>query len=184
MMRYAPWMVCGGGFVACTFMSAAVADDALAEENWPQRAMTIVVLFQAGGSADLLARILEEHMEPIPCAVCRGKSLGRRRQRRHRLRGEAPAGRSHAAAWYAQRQRAHQFIYGTPPYDPEHDFQPVSLLAHLPSLLVVSQKVPANTVGELIADPKANDGKLTMAHRSSALHHFFGHDVRLATAAT
>jgi tripartite-type tricarboxylate transporter receptor subunit TctC len=53
-----------------------------------------------------------------------------------------------------------QFIYGTLPYDPEHDFAPISLLVHLPNLLVVSQKVPAQSVPELITYLKANDGKL------------------------
>jgi tripartite-type tricarboxylate transporter receptor subunit TctC len=53
-----------------------------------------------------------------------------------------------------------EFIYGTLPYDPERDFQPIALLVHLPNLLVVSQKVPAQTVAELVAYLKANDGKL------------------------
>ena len=40
----------------------AITAPAWAEEAWPQRPVTIVVPFQAGGSADLLARILQQHM--------------------------------------------------------------------------------------------------------------------------
>jgi tripartite-type tricarboxylate transporter receptor subunit TctC len=52
------------------------------------------------------------------------------------------------------------FIYAKLPYDPEHDFQPISLLVHLPNLLVVSKKLPVQTVGEFVTYLKANDGKL------------------------
>jgi tripartite-type tricarboxylate transporter receptor subunit TctC len=50
-----------------------------------------------------------------------------------------------------------QFVFNTLAYHPERDFQPISLLVHLPNLLVVS---PAKTAPELIAYLKANDGKL------------------------
>src|SRR5580700_11441895 len=41
----------------------AGAAAAQAQEAWPQRPTTIVVPFQAGGSADLLARIVQQHMQ-------------------------------------------------------------------------------------------------------------------------
>src|SRR5437899_10331219 len=41
----------------------ALAAPAHAQEAWPQRQVTIVVPFAAGGSADLLARILQQHMQ-------------------------------------------------------------------------------------------------------------------------
>jgi tripartite-type tricarboxylate transporter receptor subunit TctC len=40
------------------------------------------------------------------------------------------------------------------------DFRPISLLVHLPNLLVVTPKMPARTVPELISYLKANDGNL------------------------
>ena len=52
------------------------------------------------------------------------------------------------------------FLYSKLPYDVERDFQPVSLLVHLPNLLVVNNAVAAKTVPELIAYLKANDGKV------------------------
>src|SRR5579884_4170324 len=46
--------------LALVLAAAAVAH---AEDAWPQRPVTIVVPFQAGGSADLLARILQQHLQ-------------------------------------------------------------------------------------------------------------------------
>jgi tripartite-type tricarboxylate transporter receptor subunit TctC len=139
----------------------ALAGTASAEDAWPQRPVTIVVPFQAGGSADLLARILQQHMEAdfgSPFVV----------------ENRSGAGGSVGTAYVAKAPNdgytlllgtlsgnvLNEFIYGTLPYDPERDFQPISLLVHLPNLLVVSQKMPAKSVPELIAYLKANDGKL------------------------
>src|ERR1700733_8638237 len=148
-------------FAAVTAVLLAIALPARADESWPQRPITIVVPFQAGGSADLLARIVQQHMQAdlgVPVVV----------------ENRSGAGGSVGTAYVAKSTNdgytlllgtlsgnvLNQFIYGTLPYDPEHDFQPISLLVHLPNLLVVSQKVPAQSVPELIAYLKANDGKL------------------------
>ncbi len=140
---------------------ANTATPAPAEEAWPQRPVTIVVPFQAGGSADLLARILQQHMQAdlgAPFVV----------------ENRSGAGGSVGTAYVARAANdgytlllgtlsgnvINQFIYGKLPYDAERDFQPISLLVHLPNLLVVSPRLPAKTVPELIAYLKANDGKL------------------------
>ena len=52
------------------------------------------------------------------------------------------------------------FLYTKLQYDVERDFQPVSLLVHLPNLLVVNTKLSAKTVPELINQLKASDGKV------------------------
>lgn len=132
-----------------------------AEDAWPQRPITIVVPFQAGGSADFLARLLQQHMQAdfgSPVIV----------------ENRSGAGGSIGTAYVAKAAKdgytlllgtlsgnvLNGFIYRKLPYDPEHDFQPVSLLVHLPNLLVVNNAVPVKSVAELIAYLKANDGKL------------------------
>lgn len=142
------------------FLCASAAG-ARAEDKWPQRPITIVVPFQAGGSADLIARILQQHMQAdfgSPVVV----------------ENRSGAGGSIGTAYVAKAPNdgytlllgtlsgnvINSFVYEHLPYDAERDFQPISLLVHLPNLLVVSKNVPAHTVAELIAYLKANDGKL------------------------
>jgi tripartite-type tricarboxylate transporter receptor subunit TctC len=51
-------------------------------------------------------------------------------------------------------------LYAKLAYDVERDFAPISPLVRLPNLLVVSNKLPVNSVPELIAHARANDGKM------------------------
>lgn len=148
-------------FAAVTAWLTAILPLARAQDAWPQRPVTIVVPFQAGGSADLLARILQQHMQAdlgTPFVV----------------ENRSGAGGSVGTAYVAKAPNdgytlllgtlsgnvINQYIYGHLPYDAERDFQPISLLVHLPNLLVVNKQVPVHTVAELIDYLKSNDGKL------------------------
>ena len=151
------------GFILAAVIGFLLANAATAHaaEAWPQRPVTIVVPFQAGGSADLLARILQQHMQAdfgTPFVVENrsgaGGSIGTANV------AKAPNDGYTLLLGTISGIVLNGFIYGKLPYDPERDFQPISLLVHLPNLLVVNQKVPAKTVPELIAYLKANDGKL------------------------
>ena len=51
---------------------------------------------------------------------------------------------------------------------PDKDFAPVSICADTPSILITRPDFPANTVGELIAYVKANQGKVTFASPGSS----------------
>jgi tripartite-type tricarboxylate transporter receptor subunit TctC len=155
--------------IARCLLSAAVAAviaipfafSAPAEEVWPQRPVTIVVPFQAGGSADLLARIMQQNLQAelnTPFVV----------------ENRSGAGGSIGTAYVAKAPNdgytlllgtfsgnvLNEFIYRNLPYDTERDFQPVALLVRVPNLLVVGNKIAAKTVAELIDYIKTNDGKL------------------------
>jgi len=145
--------------VLCVLLAGVTA--ALPQAAWPRRAITIVVPFQAGGSADFLARMLQQYMQAdlgSPVIVENrsgaGGSIGTA------YVAKAPADGYTLLLGTQSGNVLNAFIYSKLPYNPEHDFQPISLLVHLPNLLVVSKKLPVNSVAELIAYLKAHEGKL------------------------
>jgi tripartite-type tricarboxylate transporter receptor subunit TctC len=150
------------GAVALVGLLLSLAAPARAQEAWPQRAVTIVVPFAAGGSADLLARILQQHMQTklgVPFVVENrpgaGGSIGT-----GYVAKAAPDGYTLLLGTLSANV-INAFLYTKLAYDVERDFQPVSLLVHLPNLLVVNNQVAAKSVPELIAYLKANGGKAT-----------------------
>ena len=145
--------------VAALFLAAPAQTQA---QEWPQRPVTIVVPFAAGGSADLLARILQQHMQAkfgVPFVVENrsgaGGSIGTG------YVAKAPADGYTLLLGTLSGNVINGFLYTKLPYDVERDFQPISLLVHLPNLLVVSSKISAKTVPELIDYLKTNDGKVS-----------------------
>jgi tripartite-type tricarboxylate transporter receptor subunit TctC len=57
-----------------------------------------------------------------------------------------------------------QYLFKSLPYDPRKDFVPVALIGLSVMVVAVNPKVPAHTLGELIALDKAAPGKLALAH--------------------
>ena len=145
--------------------AALVAGLALAApaqaQDWPQRPVTIVVPFAAGGSADLLARILQQHMQAkfgVPFVVENqsgaGGSIGTG------FVAKAPADGYTLLVGTVSSIAINAFLYTKLNFDVARDFQAVSLLVRFPNLLFVNPKIPAKTVPELIDYLKANDGKM------------------------
>jgi tripartite-type tricarboxylate transporter receptor subunit TctC len=145
--------------VAATLLAATVP--AVAQE-WPAKQVNFIVPFSAGGTTDLFGRLLAQHMQKnfgqpfiVENRAGAGGNLG------------AAAGAKAAPDGYTflvgtvSTHAINPFLYSKLPYDTVKDFQPVSLIARLPNILVVHPSLPANTVAELIAHLKANPDKLS-----------------------
>src|SRR6516165_1710400 len=147
--------------VVATAVALALASHAQAQEAWPQRAVTLVVPFGAGGSADLTARILGTHLQAkfgVPFVVDNRAGAG----------GSIGAGFVAKAAndgytllvGTVSSNAINAALYTRLAYDLDRDFQPVSLLVRFPNLLIVNAKLPVRSVTDLIAYLKANPGKV------------------------
>ena len=131
-------------------------------QDWPQRQVTIVVPFSAGGTTDMFARILANGMQQKfgkPFIVENRPGAG----------GNVGAGAVARAAkdgytllvGTVSTHAINPFLYKNLTYDTVKDFQPVSLIARLPNMLVVNPKIPAKTVAELVDHLKKNEGTLS-----------------------
>ena len=156
-------------FAAVAALSGIVAIVAAsqlrANEPYPTRPVSIVIPFAAGGSSDVVMRLVasivaKEWNQPIvidnrvgATGAIAGEYVVRQPADGYTLLNAAPT--SHTALRALRRDL---------PYDPMTDLVPVTLLATAPMMLVVNpKKVPVHNVKELIEYAKANPGKLSYA---------------------
>lgn len=148
---------------AAALITLASAGDAAAQA-FPSKPVRIIVPFPAGGTADILARILAEKMAP---------ALGQPVVVENRA---GAAGGIGAALAAKSPPDGHTLFMGTTgtqtinpvinpklEYDPLRDFAPVSNFAASPFVLVTHPSLPAKTLPELIAAARQQPKKLQYA---------------------
>ena len=131
-------------------------------QSWPEKQVNFIVPFSAGGTTDLFGRLLTQHMQQkfgkpfiVENRAGAGGNLGAAA-----VAKAAPDGYTFLVGTVSTHA-INPFLYSKLPYDTVKDFQPVSLIARLPNILVVHPSLPANNVAELIAHLKANPDKLS-----------------------
>jgi tripartite-type tricarboxylate transporter receptor subunit TctC len=132
-------------------------------QEYPARAVRIVVPFAAGATNDIVARLFaqklaEQTKQPF---VVENKTGGSGIPGTDFVAKSAPDGYTLLLGNTALLG-IHINLYSKLPYDPR-DFAPVSVLAISPSVLVVHSSVPARSVSELVALAKASPGRLNYA---------------------
>ena len=134
-----------------------------AAQNYPEKAVTMVAPFPAGGSVDLVARAVAQQMseiwkQPVIVSNRPGASgvIGVEAVVR-----SAPDGYTLLMGTTALSTGS--AVYSKLPYDVQRDLAPVSLVVRMTNILVVHPSLPARTVKELLALAKAKPGVLTSA---------------------
>lgn len=148
---------------ACSMAFAASAQSA-APSNWPDKPVTIVVPFPAGGSTDMVARAMAQQM---------GDKLGQNFvvDNRPGATGTLGAGAVKRAApdgYTLLVSSLGAFVVAphllkSVPYDALKDFDYITVPVQAPNVLVASPGQKARTVKEVIAQLKANPGKVSFA---------------------
>ena len=130
-----------------------VATGARGDDNhWPDRPVRIIVPYPAGGSTDVLMRILAERLKDIfgQSFVVENRGGAGGNIGIAAVTGSPPDGYTIGAATIGHFA-INQFLYSKMPYDPEHDMIPASLTWELPNVFVVaSDHVPAKTLSEFL----------------------------------
>jgi tripartite-type tricarboxylate transporter receptor subunit TctC len=151
--------------VALIALAAALAPGiAVAQETkYPARAVTLVVPFPPGGSADALPRIVAERLrERWSQPVIIENRPGAAGSTGSGSVFRAPPDGYTLLATPAGPLAINGLVQKTLPYEPQ-GFVPVALLALSPTVMTVRLNFPANTAGELIAYAKDHPGKLNYA---------------------
>jgi tripartite-type tricarboxylate transporter receptor subunit TctC len=146
------------GAIALPFVSRVAA-----AQNYPTRPVHLVVTVPAGGSPDIVARLLgqwlSEHLaQPFVIENRPGASANIGTEFVLRT---APDGHTLLVAMSANAINAS--LYPNLNYNFIRDAAPVALIGRIPLVLIANPLLPAKTVTELIAYAKANPGKINMA---------------------
>jgi tripartite-type tricarboxylate transporter receptor subunit TctC len=151
-------------WIALALLSGLAMGSAAAQERadaFPSRAIKIVVPFPAGGPSDVLARMIGQKMtedwgQPVVIENRPGANTVLGAQQ---VAKAAPDGYTLLMA-IDSTLTMNQYLYRTPPYDPFNDFAPITLTAKTMQLLIVNAASNVKTVKDLIAQAKAQPGKL------------------------
>ncbi|WP_372617298.1 Bug family tripartite tricarboxylate transporter substrate binding protein [Falsiroseomonas sp.] len=141
-----------------------LAVPALAQGGWPERNLRLIVPLSPGGIADILSRLVAEHLQARlgrPVAVENrtgaGGAIGMEAVAR-----AAPDGYTLGMGNIAANAILPALKRGNLPFDPVRDFTPISQVAQTPSVLVVNpRKVPVQDLRGFLDHIKANPDKLS-----------------------
>ncbi|MES2186751.1 MAG: tripartite tricarboxylate transporter substrate binding protein [Pseudomonadota bacterium] len=147
--------------LACACSLSAVAQTA---STWPDRTVTIVVPFPAGGSTDMVARAIAQNMqEKLGQTVLVDNRPGATGTiGAGQVKRAAPDGYTLMVSSLGTFVMAPHLLKNVP-YDALHDFDYISVPVQAPNVLVASPKQSARTVADVIAELKANPGKVSFA---------------------
>src|SRR5438094_7529451 len=132
---------------------------ALAQE-YPVRAVRVIVPFAPGGGTDIVARILSQHLAQRlgQSFVVDNRPAGSGIVGADLVAKSAPDGYTLLFAFSSLSSSAR--LFSRLPYDPVRDFAPVALATTSPLLALAPASLPAKDIREFVAHAKAHDGKL------------------------
>jgi tripartite-type tricarboxylate transporter receptor subunit TctC len=155
-----------GSALLLLFGAGASAEDA---GNYPNRPVMMIVPFAPGGASDFVARIIQHGV---------GEILGQQIVVDNRPGAAGIVGTEIAARAAPDGYTTflgnigtlsiNPGVHSNMRFKPDQDLAPVSICADTPSILITRLDFPANTVSELIAYVKANQGKVTFASPGSS----------------
>jgi tripartite-type tricarboxylate transporter receptor subunit TctC len=152
------------GFLVGASALSFAGSQASAQAAFPNKSITLIVPFAAGGSTDIVARLVGQKMGEllgqsivIDNRAGAGGNIGSTAVAR-----AAPDGYTILMGTISTHA-LNPAILKTVTFDPVKDFTPISLLAVVPNVMVVHPSFPAKTVQEVVKVLKENPGKYSYA---------------------
>jgi tripartite-type tricarboxylate transporter receptor subunit TctC len=143
----------GGGLIMLA------ASSAKAQSAYPSRTIKMIVPYPAGGTTDLLGRLVADQLKSGLGAVVvvenkpgAGTTLGA-----DQVAKSEPDGYTLLMAT-STTLAINKTLYKKLPYDPVKDFAPIALVAGVPFALIINPEIPAKTLAEFIAYAKSKPG--------------------------
>jgi len=149
-------LAAAAGFTASTLQTFA--------GTYPQRPIVLVVPFAPGGSTDILARVVADHLQGLlrQPVIVENRSGASGNIGTATVARAAPDGYTILFNTMSVHTMNHA-LFTNMPFDGVTDFSPITLLAFVTNTMVVHPTVPARTVAEFVAYAEANPGKIAYA---------------------
>ena len=169
--------------ILATLALGLAVSPARAQDAWPTRGIALIVPFAAGGTTDVVARVVAEGMQQVL-----GQSIV--------VDNRAGAGGSTGTAVVARAKpdgytiglgtastlAINPAVYKTLPYDVLADLAPVINLARVPNIMAIHPSLPAANMKEFIAHARERGGALSYASAGvGSVSHLMGEQFILAT---
>ena len=148
-------------FLLSTLLAVGLSAPALAQADYPNRVVKIVVASAPGGGTDTVARVLANELS---------KTMGQQfivenRPGAGNVRGSDVVAKSpndgYTLLMSASTLAINHVMHKQLPYDVARDFAPITQMVIMPNVLVVGAKEPYKTFPEFLAAAKAKPGALT-----------------------
>src|SRR5262249_39471028 len=155
------WAMRAGICVVLCSAMLAIANTAI---DYPTRPVRLIVPYPPGGIVDIVARIVATALSGqlgqsviVENRAGAGGTIGMKA-----LATAAPDGYTLGLATTGPLAIM-PALQPSRPYDPVHDFVPISLVATAPQILLVNPSLPVRSVAELVSYAKSHSGELTYA---------------------
>jgi tripartite-type tricarboxylate transporter receptor subunit TctC len=133
-----------------------------AAQAYPTRPVRLIVGYSAGGTADIVARIIAQRLterlgQPV---VVENKPGATTNIATQAVIGAAPDG--HTLLYVTAANATNASLYSSLPFNFMRDIVPVAGLVEFTLVLVVNAALPVHSIGEFVAYARANPGKISM----------------------
>ena len=149
--------------VTTALLALLLAPASLAAQEWPTRAVKIVVPFAPGSTPDMVGRVLAEELEARHSGISfivENKPGASGNTGTDYVARSAPDGTTIGIS-LGGPLAINTLLFSKLPYDPAKDIAPITMLTALPSVLVVPASLNISTVAEFVALLKTDAGKIS-----------------------
>ena len=165
-----------GALVFLVLMNAFCGSLVHAQTPYPNRPIVMVVPQTAGGTNDLVGRLVSQKLgEVLGASVVVDNRPGAGGNIGTQLAAKAPKDGYTLLMTISSSQAINPALYKNPGFDPVKDFKPISLIGSVPNVLLVNPAFAAKSMRELLALVKAKPGYYQYASAGNGtLNHLLG----------
>ncbi len=167
--------------LCATALLAGAFHSALAADNFPNRAVRMIIPFPVGGATDILARVVaQKSTELFGQQVVVDNRPGAGGTLGSRVAVTANADGYTLLMGTTSTHAIGPHLYAKPPYDSLADFSHITQVATSPTVLLVASQVPTQSIKELVALAKSQPGKLNFGSSGTGTqYHLSGELLKL-----